>query len=154
MVERITDRLRETGTAQRYDANEAFAEALRGDRQDTVIYENSEFLAFVDSCPHAGEHVAIISKSPITRLAADQDEELAHRLSLVMHKLVEAVCSVWPASPVVVTAHNDLTPYPTIDRLHVLILPRWAERSERAAPRHVSKRHLSRLAQKLATAIA
>lgn len=153
MNERVVDRLSETRADQSYDANEVFAEALRGHRQDVVVCENSEFLAFVDACPHAGEHVAIIAKSPITRFAADQDEEVADRLSLVTHMLVEPVCAAWQASTVVVAAHNDLVAYPTVDRLHVLILPRWPEGSKKPAP-NAGTRRLSVLAETLAAAIA
>jgi histidine triad (HIT) family protein len=139
---------------QGYDANEVFAQVLRGGMTESVVHEDREFLAFVDFCPHAEEHVAVIAKAPITLLAADPDPQLADRLSFVTHKLVVAVCEAWQASSVIITEHNDLVPFPTVQRLHVLILPGWRERSGSNGTLRGGRKRLRELAQLLTATVA
>jgi len=141
-------------TSEQYDANDIFAEVLRGGFEDCVVCEDGEFLTFVDTCPNLGPHVAIIAKSPITHLAAELDSVLADKLALRTHALVSIVCDVWDAEHVIVTTHTDLAPLAAVDRLHALIVPRNSA-EPRTMPRPSDgRRHLATLAWRIAAAIA
>jgi diadenosine tetraphosphate (Ap4A) HIT family hydrolase len=141
-------------TSEQYDANDIFAEVLRGGFADCVICEDGEFLIFVDTCPKVGPHVAIIAKSPITHIATEQDPAMVDKLAARTQALVPVVCDVWDAEEVIVTAHNDLAPFSAVDRLHVLIVPQSSTEPQTMPKPSSGRRHLATLAWRVAAAIA
>ena len=106
-----------------YDDNNIFAKILRGEMPSHKVYENDDFIAFMDVMPQAPGHTLVVPKAP-SRNLLDADTDTLQKLLPFTQRMARAVKKAFQADGVTVMQFNEPAGGQTVFHLHVHVIPR------------------------------
>lgn len=106
-----------------YDEDNIFAKILRGEMPSHKVYENDDFIAFMDVMPQAPGHTLIVPKAP-SRNLLDADTDTLQKLLPFTQRMARAVKKAFQADGVTVMQFNEPAGGQTVFHLHVHVIPR------------------------------
>lgn len=106
-----------------YDDNNIFAKILRGEMPSHKVYENHDFIAFMDVMPQAPGHTLVVPKAP-SRNLLDADTDTLQKLLPFTQRIARAVKKAFQADGVTVMQFNEPAGGQTVFHLHVHVIPR------------------------------
>ncbi len=106
-----------------YDDNNIFAKILRGEMPSHKVYENDDFIAFMDVMPQAPGHTLVVPKAP-SRNLLDADTDTLQKLLPFTQRIARAVKKAFQADGVTVMQFNEPAGGQTVFHLHVHVIPR------------------------------
>jgi histidine triad (HIT) family protein len=106
-----------------YDANNIFANILRGEIPCHKIYEDEATLAFMDVMPQVDGHCLVIPKQG-SRNLLDADPAVFGPLMATVQKVARATKKAFGAEGVLIKQFNEPAAGQTVFHLHVHVLPR------------------------------
>lgn len=109
--------------APAYDDTNIFAKILRGEIPCHKVYENDDFIVFMDVMPQAPGHTLIIPKAP-SRNLLDADGEVLQKLLPFTQRIAQAVKTAFAADGIAIMQFNEPAGGQTVFHLHVHVIPR------------------------------
>lgn len=106
-----------------YDEDNIFAKILRGEMPSHKVYENDDFIAFMDVMPQAPGHTLVVPKAP-SRNLLDADTDTLQKLLPFTQRMARAVKKAFQADGVTVMQFNEPAGGQTVFHLHVHVIPR------------------------------
>lgn len=106
-----------------YDDNNIFAKILRGEMPCHKVYENDDFIAFMDVMPQAPGHTLVVPKAP-SRNLLDADVDVLEKLLPFTQRIARAVRDAFQADGITVMQFNEPAGGQTVFHLHVHVIPR------------------------------
>ncbi|MCB1513765.1 MAG: HIT family protein [Hyphomicrobiaceae bacterium] len=106
-----------------YDDENIFAKILRGEIPCHKVYENDDFIAFMDVMPQAAGHTLVVPKAP-SRNLLDADAEVLAKLMPFTQRIARAVRTAFSADGVTIMQFNEPAGGQTVFHLHVHVIPR------------------------------
>ena len=106
-----------------YDPNNIFAKILRGQMPCHKVYENDDFIAFMDVMPQAPGHTLVVPKAPSRNLLDAETDTLAKLLPFTQ-RIAKAVWKAFDADGVTINQFNEPAGGQTVFHLHLHIIPR------------------------------
>lgn len=106
-----------------YDESNIFAKILRGEMPSHKVYENDDFIAFMDVMPQAPGHTLVVPKAP-SRNLLDADPVVLQKLLPFTQRMARAVKKAFGAEGVTVMQFNEEAGGQTVFHLHVHVIPR------------------------------
>lgn len=106
-----------------YDETNIFAKILRGEMPSHKVYENDDFIAFMDVMPQAPGHTLVVPKAP-SRNLLDADTDTLQKLLPFTQRIARAVKKAFQADGVTVMQFNEPAGGQTVFHLHVHVIPR------------------------------
>lgn len=138
-----------------YDAQNIFAQIIRGEAPCYKLYEDEEVLAFLDVFPQSYGHTLVIPKRVAARNILDIDCDTLGKLMAVVQRLTRVLVDELAPDGVQVAQFNGAPAGQTVFHLHMHIVPRFAGetlgvhaavKAEAAALEELQGRLLRRLA--------
>lgn len=138
-----------------YDAQNIFAQIIRGEAPCYKLYEDEEVLAFLDVFPQSYGHTLVIPKRVAARNILDIDSDTLGKLMAVVQRLTRVLVDELAPDGVQVAQFNGAPAGQTVFHLHMHIVPRFAGetlgvhaavKAEAAALEELQARLLRRLA--------
>ena len=138
-----------------YDAQNIFAQIIRGEAPCYKLYEDEEVLAFLDVFPQSYGHTLVIPKRVAARNILDIDSDTLGKLMAVVQRLTRVLVDELAPDGVQVAQFNGAPAGQTVFHLHMHIVPRFADetlgvhaavKAEAAALEELQGRLLRRLA--------
>ena len=112
-----------TDTQTAYDDGNIFAKILRGEIPSHKVYENDDFIAFMDVMPQAPGHTLVVPKAP-SRNLLDADADMLEKLMPFTQRIARAVKTAFDADGISIMQFNEAAGGQTVFHLHVHIIPR------------------------------
>nr|WP_298140922.1 HIT family protein [uncultured Pseudomonas sp.] len=109
-----------------YDAQNIFAQIIRGDAPCYKLYEDEDVLAFLDVFPQAYGHTLVIPKRVAARNILEVDAETLGKLMAVVQRLTRVLVDELAPDGVQVAQFNGAPAGQTVFHLHMHIVPRFA----------------------------
>lgn len=109
-----------------YDAQNIFAQIIRGEAPCYKLYEDEEVLAFLDVFPQAYGHTLVIPKRVAARNILEVDSETLGKLMAVVQRLTQVLVDELAPDGVQVAQFNGAPAGQTVFHLHMHIVPRFA----------------------------
>ncbi len=106
-----------------YDDSNIFAKILRGELPCHKVFENDDFIAFMDVMPQAPGHTLVVPKAP-SRNLLDADPNVLQKLLPVVQRMARAVKKAFAADGMTVMQFNEAAGGQTVFHLHVHVIPR------------------------------
>jgi histidine triad (HIT) family protein len=106
-----------------YDDTNIFAKILRGEIPCHKVYENDDFIAFMDVMPQASGHTLVVPKAP-SRNLLDADTETLQKLMPFARRIARAVVKAFDADGVTLMQFNEPAGGQTVFHLHMHVIPR------------------------------
>jgi histidine triad (HIT) family protein len=106
-----------------YDDTNIFAKILRGELPCHKVYENDDFIAFMDVMPQASGHTLVVPKAP-SRNLLDADTETLQKLMPFTRRIARAVMKAFDADGVTLMQFNEPAGGQTVFHLHMHVIPR------------------------------
>jgi histidine triad (HIT) family protein len=106
-----------------YDSGNIFAKILRGEIPSHRVYEDDDFVAFMDVMPQATGHTLVVPKAP-SRNLLDADPAVLSRLLPVVQRVAKAAKTAFAADGVTIMQFNEAPAGQTVFHLHVHVIPR------------------------------
>lgn len=106
-----------------YDTNNIFAKILRGEMPCHKVYEDDDFIVFMDVMPQAPGHTLVLPKAASRNLLDAEPRVLAKLLPFVQ-RIAHAVKAAFNADGVTVSQFNEHAGGQTVFHLHVHVIPR------------------------------
>ncbi len=106
-----------------YDDDNIFAKILRGEMPSHKVYENDDFIAFMDVMPQAPGHTLVVPKAP-SRNLLDADTDTLQKLLPFTQRIARAVKKAFEADGVTIIQFNEPAGGQTVFHLHVHVIPR------------------------------
>lgn len=130
-----------------------FCKIVNGSIPSQKVYEDSEFLAFLDIHPVNKGHLLVIPKEHHETIV-DVPPELLSRLMLVVQQAAEAVRQVTHADGFNIVQNNYRAAGQEVPHIHFHIIPRFSDDGLRHWPsKSVSDEEMSSIRQKLKDAL-
>lgn len=107
-----------------YDPSNVFAKILRGEIPANRVYEDADFVAFMDVMPQGPGHTLVIPKAP-SRNLLDADPAVLGKLLPVVQTVAAAVKKAFAADGLTLMQFNEAPAGQTVFHLHVHIIPRF-----------------------------
>jgi histidine triad (HIT) family protein len=122
----------------------------------SVVYEDHEFLAFLDLFPVHPGHTLVVTKRHVIDLASCPDD-VAGRLFAAATRLAPAVARATEAEGFNVWTANGKVAGQEVFHLHLHLLPRHSDdafglRFPRSYPREAAREDLDRMAERIRSA--
>ena len=109
-----------------YDAQNIFAQIIRGEAPCYKLYEDEEVLAFLDVFPQSYGHTLVIPKRVAARNILDIDCDTLGKLMAVVQRLTRVLVDELAPDGVQVAQFNGAPAGQTVFHLHMHIVPRFA----------------------------
>jgi histidine triad (HIT) family protein len=106
-----------------YDDSNIFAKILRGEIPATKVFEDEDFVVFMDVMPQAPGHTLVVPKAP-SRNILDADPAVLAKLLPLTQKVARAVKAAFGADGVTIMQFNEPAGGQTVFHLHVHVIPR------------------------------
>jgi histidine triad (HIT) family protein len=106
-----------------YDDTNIFAKILRGEIPATKIFEDEDFIVFMDVMPQAPGHTLVVPKAP-SRNILDADPAVLAKVLPLVQKVARAVKAAFAADGVTIMQFNEPAGGQTVFHLHVHVIPR------------------------------
>lgn len=106
-----------------YDPNNIFAKILRGEIPCHKVYEDADFIAFMDVMPQTPGHTLVLPKTPCRNLL-DADPAMLAKLLPTVQKIAHAVKRAMGAEGITISQFNEHAGGQTVFHLHVHVIPR------------------------------
>lgn len=101
-----------------------FCKIVDGQIPSTKVYEDNDFLAFMDINPMAIGHTLVIPKNHF-RNALDTTDEVASKMYIVVIKVANAVKKAFNASGINIIQNNEASSGQEVFHSHIHIIPRY-----------------------------
>jgi histidine triad (HIT) family protein len=108
----------------KYDADNIFANILRGEAPCVKVYEDDVSLAFMDVMPRAEGHTLVIPKAP-ARTLFDLDPRYLAQFMPAVQKVGRAVMAGMKAEGLLLQQFNEPASGQQVFHLHFHLLPCW-----------------------------
>ncbi|MGD9784843.1 MAG: HIT family protein [Hyphomicrobiaceae bacterium] len=108
---------------QDYDEGNVFAKILRGEIPSHKVYEDEDYIAFMDVMPQAPGHTLVVPKAP-SRNLLDADPEVLAGLLPFAQRIARAVKVAFNADGISIMQFNEAAGGQTVFHLHVHVVPR------------------------------
>ena len=109
-----------------YDAQNIFAQILRGEAPGYKLYEDEEVLAFLDVFPQSYGHTLVIPKRVAARNILEIDTDSLAKVMAVVQQLTRVLIDELAPDGVQVAQFNGAPAGQTVFHLHMHIVPRFA----------------------------
>ncbi|HBX57587.1 HIT family protein [Pseudomonas sp. UBA2684] len=109
-----------------YDAQNVFAQIIRGEAPCFKLYEDDDVLAFLDLFPQSYGHTLVIPKRAAARNLLEIDADNLGRLMRVVQRLTQVLVDELQPDGVQVAQFNGAPAGQTVFHIHVHIVPRFA----------------------------
>jgi histidine triad (HIT) family protein len=109
-----------------YDAQNIFAQIIRGEAPCYKLYEDEEVLAFLDVFPQSYGHTLVIPKRVAARTILDIDADSLAKVMAVVQRLTRVLIDELEPDGVQVAQFNGAPAGQTVFHLHMHIVPRYA----------------------------
>ena len=109
-----------------YDAQNIFAQIIRGEAPCYKLYEDEDVLAFLDVFPQAYGHTLVIPKRSAARNILDVDVDSLAKVMAVVQRLTQVLVDELEPAGVQVAQFNGAPAGQTVFHLHMHIVPRYA----------------------------
>jgi histidine triad (HIT) family protein len=106
-----------------YDSSNIFAKILRGEIPSHKVFENDDFVVFMDVMPQAPGHTLVVPKAP-SRNLLDADPQMLAKLLPFVQRVARAVKSAFDADGITINQFNEHAGGQTVYHLHVHVIPR------------------------------
>jgi histidine triad (HIT) family protein len=108
-----------------YDAQNIFAQIIRGEAPCYKLYEDEDVLAFLDVLPQAYGHTLVIPKRSAARNILDVDVDSLAKVMAVVQRLTQVLVDELEPAGVQVAQFNGAPAGQTVFHLHMHIVPRY-----------------------------
>lgn len=102
-----------------------FCSIIKGDIPSFKIYEDDDFLAFLDIAPGTKGHTLIIPKEHAATLE-DLSDDKASKILILAKKIVKAMKEVHGFTNYNIIQNNGKIAGQTVDHYHMHIIPRYS----------------------------
>ncbi|MBL8564459.1 MAG: HIT family protein [Hyphomicrobiaceae bacterium] len=106
-----------------YDPDNIFAKILRGEIPCHKVYEDDDFIAFMDVMPQTPGHTLVLPKAPCRNLL-DAPPQVLSRILPLVQRLAQAVKTAMGAEGITISQFNEHAGGQTVFHLHIHIIPR------------------------------
>ena len=106
-----------------YDSNNVFAKILRGEIPCHKVFEDNDFVVFMDVMPQAPGHTLVVPKAA-SRNILDADPAMLAKLLPLVKKIAVAVKSAFAADGVSIFQYNEAAGGQSVFHLHMHVVPR------------------------------
>ncbi len=106
-----------------YDDSNIFAKIIRGEMPSHKVYENDDFVAFMDVMPQAPGHTLLVPKTP-SRNLLDADVHVLQKLLPFTQRMARAVKKAFAADGITIMQFNEPAGGQTVFHIHVHVIPR------------------------------
>ncbi|MFA5951416.1 MAG: HIT family protein [Hyphomicrobium sp.] len=107
-----------------YDTSNIFAKILRGEIPCHKVYEDEQFIAFMDVMPQSPGHTLVVPKTA-SRNILDADPAVLSALLPLVQKIARAVKSAFAADGVSIVQYNEAAGGQSVFHLHMHVVPRY-----------------------------
>lgn len=107
-----------------YDADNVFAQILRGELPCAKVFETDHILAFMDAFPQSEGHTLVIPKAPSRNILDTSGKNLG-RIIGTTQKIAAAINTALEPDGITVTQFNGAFAGQTVFHLHFHIIPRY-----------------------------
>ncbi|MBU1876137.1 MAG: HIT family protein [Nanoarchaeota archaeon] len=104
--------------------NCVFCKIIDGDIPCYKIYEDDDFLAFLDVKPHAKGHSVVIPKKHGETIF-DLDDNLLQKVTVIVKRVMERIQEVLNPDGFNVGWNHNTAGGQVVPHLHIHIMPRW-----------------------------
>ena len=101
-----------------------FCEILDGKREVHIVYEDENYMAFLDKYPIDDGHTLVIPKKHYERITDMDSNDVGHLFSLIP-KIAKAVLSGACADAFSIAQNNGKAAKQIIPHVHIHIIPRY-----------------------------
>ena len=108
------------------DSNCIFCKILNKEIPSKAVYEDEDFLAFLDIAPATKGHVLIVPKEHAATLS-DLSDDKASKILLLAKKIVEAMKKVHGFTDYNIVQNNGEIAGQTVHHYHLHIIPRYSK---------------------------
>lgn len=109
-----------------YDAQNIFAQIIRGEAPCYKLYEDEDVLAFLDVFPQSHGHCLVVPKRAAARNILEIDTDNLAKLMAVVQRLTQVLVDELEPAGVQVAQFNGAPAGQTVFHLHMHIVPRYA----------------------------
>jgi histidine triad (HIT) family protein len=109
-----------------YDAQNIFAQIIRGEAPCYKLYEDEDVLAFLDVFPQSYGHTLVIPKRSAARNILDIDVDSLAKVMAVVQRLTRVLVDELEPAGVQVAQFNGAPAGQTVFHIHMHIVPRFA----------------------------
>ncbi|UUC51795.1 HIT family protein [Pseudomonas citronellolis] len=109
-----------------YDAQNIFAQIIRGDAPCYKLYEDDDVLAFLDLFPQSHGHALVVPKRSAARNILEVDSDALCKVMGVVQRLTRVIVEELNPDGVQVAQFNGAPAGQTVFHIHVHIVPRYA----------------------------
>jgi histidine triad (HIT) family protein len=109
-----------------YDAQNIFAQIIRGEAPCYKLYEDEDVLAFLDVFPQSYGHTLVIPKRSAARNILDVDADSLAKVMAVVQQLTGVLVAELEPAGVQVAQFNGAPAGQTVFHIHMHIVPRYA----------------------------
>ncbi|MBZ5757539.1 HIT family protein [Pseudomonas sp. S5(2021)] len=109
-----------------YDAQNIFAQIIRGEAPCYKLYEDDDVLAFLDLFPQSFGHTLVIPKRSAACNILDVDSEALFQVMRVVQQLTRAIVAELAPDGVQIAQFNGAPAGQTVFHIHMHIVPRYA----------------------------
>ncbi len=109
-----------------YDAQNIFAQIIRGEAPCYKLYEDEDVLAFLDVFPQSYGHTLVIPKRSAARNILEVDLDSLAKVMAVVQRLTRVLVEELEPAGVQVAQFNGAPAGQTVFHLHMHIVPRFA----------------------------
>ena len=108
------------------DSNCIFCKILNKEIPSKAVYEDNDFLAFLDIAPATKGHVLIVPKEHAATLT-DLSDDKASKILLLAKRIVEAMKKVHGFTDYNIVQNNGEIAGQTVHHYHLHIIPRYSK---------------------------
>ncbi len=109
-----------------YDAQNIFAQIIRGEAPCYKLYEDDDVLAFLDLFPQSFGHTLVIPKRSAACNILDVGSEALCQVMRVVQQLTRAIVAELAPDGVQIAQFNGAPAGQTVFHIHMHIVPRYA----------------------------
>jgi len=109
-----------------YDAQNIFAQIIRGEAPCYKLYEDDDVLAFLDLFPQSRGHALVVPKRSAARNILEVDSDALCKVMGVVQRLTRVIVEELNPDGVQVAQFNGAPAGQTVFHIHVHIVPRYA----------------------------
>ncbi|MDO5564346.1 MAG: HIT family protein [Eubacteriales bacterium] len=103
-----------------------FCNIINGNIPSYKIYEDEDFISFLDIAPATKGHVLIVPKKHMENLI-DMDDELLKKVLILSKKIVKALKKVYSFNDFNIIQNNGELSGQTVNHFHLHIIPRYGK---------------------------
>ncbi|MEZ0279335.1 MAG: HIT family protein [Methylibium sp.] len=107
-----------------YDDTNIFAKILRGEIPATKVFEDEDFIVFMDVMPQAPGHTLVVPKAP-SRNILDADPAVLAKVLPLVQRVAKAAKTALAADGVSIIQYNEAAGGQSVFHLHFHVVPRF-----------------------------